>query len=185
VKSIPALLCAILFASPLLTVHSHAAEPQGQAPFVLSSTDGRSFSLPEQQEGIAIYFFWASWCPYCRALMPHLQSLKDELGDDLTIYALNFRDDEDPQAYIDRSGFDFIVFPNADEVAQQWQVQGTPGLFLLDRNRQLRLNLLDVMAASEDLPESLNHAQRAQRRAPYWAAKIRLALDEILDGPED
>ncbi|MCP5091039.1 MAG: redoxin domain-containing protein, partial [Gammaproteobacteria bacterium] len=23
-----------------------------------------------------ILLFWATWCPYCKALMPHLQSIR-------------------------------------------------------------------------------------------------------------
>ena len=174
----------LLLALFLLAGHSHAGETQPRPSFVLSSTDGREFTLPDQQNGVSIYFFWASWCPYCRALMPHLQSLKDEFGSELTIYALNFRDEEDPQAYIDRSGFDFIVFPDADEVAGQWGVQGTPGLFILDRNQQVVFNLYELMAESSELPAELNHAQRAQRRAPFWASRIRIALDHLDAQPE-
>ncbi len=40
------------------------------------------FSLPSMQAGVDIYLFWASWCPYCKALMPHLQSIQVEYGAD-------------------------------------------------------------------------------------------------------
>lgn len=182
-KSFVILLVHLLVLPVVLSANASADQALSPPAFVLSATDGREFSLPEQQEGVAIYFFWASWCPYCRALMPHLQSLKDELGADLTIYALNFRDEEDPQEYIDRSGFDFVVFANADEVATQWEVQGTPGLFVLDSQRRVRFNLLEIMAGDTELPADLNHAQRAQRRAPYWASRIRIALDGINSEP--
>src|SRR3546814_9228256 len=29
-----------------------------------------------------VVLFWATWCPYCKALMPHLQSMLDEYGND-------------------------------------------------------------------------------------------------------
>lgn len=182
-KKFAILLVQFLLLPVIFSANAAADEAPSPPSFVLSATDGHEFSLPEEQKGVAIYFFWASWCPYCRALMPHLQSLKDELGADLIIYALNFRDEEDPQAYIDRSGFDFVVFANADEVATQWEVQGTPGLFVLDSQRRVRFNLLEIMAADTELPADLNHAQRAQRRAPYWASRIRMALDEINSEP--
>ncbi|RFF26935.1 MULTISPECIES: TlpA disulfide reductase family protein [unclassified Wenzhouxiangella] len=162
----------------LLGTLAHAEAPSS---FTLDDLEGRSHNLPDEQEGIGIYLFWASWCPYCQALMPHIQSLRDEYGERVTIYALNFRDEKDPSHLIEENGFDFIVFPDADEVADDWGVHGTPGLFIIDESGGVRFNLYDVV--TEDPPgyEDLGHAQKAARRAPFWAARIREALDSLTD----
>jgi len=152
-------------------------------PFELETPEGNKLELPADQNGIGIYLFWASWCPYCRALMPHLQSLEDEFGSEVTVYALNFRDQQDPQAYLAQHGFDFTLLPKADPVAEQWGVQGTPGLFIIDRNGRVRFNLYDVLATNPPGFEELDHTQRAQRRAPFWAARIRESLDEVMAEP--
>jgi hypothetical protein len=31
--------------------------------------------------------FWATWCPYCKALMPHVQSNLDEYGKQVRVVA--------------------------------------------------------------------------------------------------
>ncbi|HKL20747.1 MAG TPA: TlpA disulfide reductase family protein [Tichowtungia sp.] len=162
-------------AAPVAAQESSAAQS-----FTLASAEGEVVNLPQDQEGVGIYLFWASWCPYCRALMPHLQSLEDEYGDAITIYALNFRDQQDPVAYMEEHGFDFTLLPEADDVAAQWGVKGTPGLFIIDESSQVRFNLYDVLAENPPGFEELSHTQRAQRRAPFWAARIRESLDAIL-----
>jgi thiol-disulfide isomerase/thioredoxin len=100
--------------------------------FTLANSEGASITLPADQQGVGIYLFWASWCPYCQALMPHLQSVVDEFDVQVTVYALNFRDEQDPVDYISQHGFSFQLFPEADEVAEAWGVRGTPAVFVLD-----------------------------------------------------
>jgi len=101
----------LLLVAALVWAPADAQEyPQAES-FELESANGISLSLPSDQEGVGVYLFWASWCPYCRALMPHLQSLEDEFGEKLTVYALNFRDQQDPKSYITEHGFDFTLLP--------------------------------------------------------------------------
>lgn len=167
-----------------LTTVSVLAQEYPEAPsFSLETAEGASLDLPAAQQGVGIYLFWASWCPYCRALMSHLQSLEDEYGNAVTVYALNFRDQQDPADYLEERGFDFVLLPNADDVAESWGVKGTPGLFIVDAGGRIRFNLYDVLATNPPGFESLNHTQRAQRRAPFWAARIRESLDEVLADP--
>lgn len=171
-------LTLVLF---LFTAASANTQEYPEAPsFSLATAEGAVLALPGDQQGIGVYLFWASWCPYCRALMPHLQSLEDEFGNTITVYALNFRDQEDPLGYLDEHGFDFVLLPQADDVAEGWGVRGTPGLFIVDREGRIRFNLYDVLATNPPGFEELNHTQRAQRRAPFWAARIRQALDDVI-----
>lgn len=167
-------LAAAIFLFASLGVHS-----QAPAPFTLESLEGVSYTLPEEQEGVGIYLFWASWCPYCKALMPHIQSIVDEYGDGVTVYALNFRDSNDPVALIDDNGYEFTVFPDAGEVAESWGVHGTPGLFIIDQSGTVHLNLYDVVAENPPGYDELSHSQKAARRAPFWAARIRETLDDL------
>ena len=149
----------------------------------LQTPSGEIVSFPHEHDGPVILLFWASWCPYCKALMPHLQSMRYEYADDsLTIYAINFRDDGDPLAYMQKQGFDFTLLLDGGDVAAAYDVHATPGLLIFDRENRVVLDLYDVM---EDynrmviLSDELNHGQKAARKAPWWAAQIRLALDQI------
>lgn len=155
------------------------AEP-GES-FTLVSADGAEMTLPTDQRGVGIYLFWASWCPYCQALMPHIQSVVDEYGDAVTVYALNFRDEEDPSEYIGHRGFSFVNLPDADAVAAAWGVRGTPAVFVIDRAGSLCFDQYELSVTNPPGWDSMSHVQKARRRAPYWAARLRESIDRILE----
>jgi len=153
----------------------------------LATADGGSVRLSQEvKERPVILFFWATWCPYCKALMPHLQSIKLELGDDVEILAINFRDKNDPVAFVEAAGYDFIVLANGDDVAELYGIHGTPGVLIIDSDQVLRFDLRAL--PQREIPsnaDELSHAKKAAYRAPYWAAEIRRSLDAVLEGAAD
>ena len=152
--------------------------------FATVTADGTPITLDDAvSDKRVVLFFWASWCPYCKALMPHLQSLKLEYGDELEIVAIHFRDDADGQAFIDGEAYDFVVIPDGGAIAERYGIHGTPGVVIPDASLEVRFDLRKL--PRREFPESdeeLNHRQKANFRAPYWAAEIRKALDELAPG---
>lgn len=153
---------------------------QPGAQFTLTRSSGTDVTLPEEQHGVGIYLFWASWCPYCQALMPHLQSVVDEYGEDVTVYALNFRDEKDPVEYMEQRGFDFVLFPEADSVAESWGVRGTPAVYVMDAAGTVCFDRYELAVGNPSGWDDMSHRQKAQRRAPFWAARLREALDSVI-----
>jgi thiol-disulfide isomerase/thioredoxin len=151
--------------------------------FSLPRADGTMFRYPEDVTGPTIILFWATWCPYCKALMPHLQSILDEYPGQVRVLALSIRDDGDPAAMLAEYGFDFSLFTAADAVAEAWGVKGTPGLFLADADGHVVFDRMPLPPAAQRetaQPEaSMKHYQKAARNAPYWAARLRIALDQL------
>lgn len=174
-----------VFVTTFLVLASTAAasEPRLAPDFTLESVSGVPVTLSDvAADQPVILLFWATWCPYCKALMPHIHSIRLEHGDDIRVVAVHFRDDKgDPAAFIENAGYDFTVLRDGNDVAKLYDVWGTPGLLLINRDRTIRFNLYELpkpeFPASED---ELSHPQRAAYRAPYWAAEIRKSLDEIL-----
>lgn len=154
--------------------------------FTLQMADGSELRWPDDLEQPTIVLFWATWCPYCKALMPHLQSILDEYPGQLQVLALSIRDDGDPAAALAEYGFDFSLSTAADEVAEAWRVKGTPGLFLADASGRVVFDRMRIPPAAQRAPPAaegaLKHYQRAARNAPYWAAQLRRALDELQGG---
>jgi len=159
-----------------------AAVDLGNAPdWTLTTADGVTVTLSETvAEQPVILLFWATWCPYCKALMPHLQSIRLEHGADVKVLALHFRDDKgDPVAFIRDAGYDFTLFENAEEIADLYQVYGTPGVILVDRDMKIRFDLYKLPRIDPpDTGDAPSHSTKAAFLAPYWAAELRKALNE-------
>lgn len=171
---------ALLLAATLVATSAPLLADPGDA-FTLADASGTEITLPAEQQGIGVYLFWASWCPYCQALMPHLQSVEDEYGDAVTVYALNFRDEKDPAEYMEQRGFEFVLLPGADAVAEGWGVRGTPAVYVLDESGAICFDRYELAVGNPPGWEEMSHRQKAQRRAPYWAARLRESLDGILE----
>jgi thiol-disulfide isomerase/thioredoxin len=159
---------------------NHEWQPPG---FSVQLADGSVFRYPEDVDRPTIVLFWATWCPYCKALMPHLQSVLDEFPGQVQVLSLSIRDDGDPVGTLVEYGYDFRLSTAADEVAESWGVKGTPGLFLADTGGRVVFDRMRIPPApkpdASDAETSMKHYQRAARTAPYWAAQLRVALDEL------
>jgi thiol-disulfide isomerase/thioredoxin len=148
--------------------------------FVNNDIAGNEISLPSKQPGVDIYLFWATWCPYCKALMPHLQSIQVEYGKDVRVYALHIRDDEDPAVFMEEKGYDFVLLPEADSVMEIYGVRSTPAVFLVDQNGNIRFNLYEMIFDDSEKYQNSSNREKAALRAPYWAAAMRTEIDRII-----
>ena len=102
--------------------------------------DGREIHFePQHLKRPALLLFWATWCPYCKALMPYLQKVYDAAGKDkLDVYAIDIKDaDGDPVAELRERGNTFTLIRDGDPIAALYGVKGTPGLFLVGRDGEI------------------------------------------------
>ena len=149
----------------------------------LATADGGSIRLSQEvKEQPVVLLFWATWCPYCKALMPHIQSIRLEYGDKIRILAIQIKDKKDPMPFVEGAAYDFTVFPHGDDVAELYEIHGTPGVIIVDGEQLMQFDLRAVprpeIPTSEEKP---SHGKKAAYLAPYWAAELRKALDVVLD----
>lgn len=173
----------LVLPAALIVLAAGAALPAHAEPapsLTLENAEGETITLPRPHDGVDIYLFWATWCPYCKAFMPHLQSIRDEYGDAVTVYALQIRDDEDPRPFMADNGFDFELIPNADAAMAPYGMRSTPGLVLVDGDGVIRFNLYDVVLQDPPGYAELGNRARAARRGPAWAARLRQEIDAVL-----
>lgn len=120
---------------------------------------------PQHLKRPAILLFWATWCPYCEALMPYVQKVYDAAGrDHLDVYAIDIKEDGDPVAALRERKQTFTLVPNGDPIAAQYAVKGTPGLFLVDQHGQIVYRRV-----GGDAPEKVEVALREKLRLPAAA----------------
>jgi len=108
--------------------------------FSLQRSDGSEWRLADHAGKPKLVMFWATWCPYCRKLMPGIAGLHEEFeGRGLEVVAVNFRDDGDTDAYAREMGLDFDIVLDGDALAAQAGVTGTPTVFVLDGDDRVML----------------------------------------------
>ncbi len=163
--------------------YASAADSLVAADWTLVAADGQAINLnDESQKQTTVLLFWATWCPYCKALMPHLQSVVLEYGDKVKILAINIMEDGDPVEFIESAGYDFTLLLNGDDVADTYGVTGTPGVFVVDYNRVIRFDLRRLpIFEPPSTGEPTSNRRRAAYRAPYWAAVIRQSIDAVIE----
>jgi len=131
---------ALFMALTLLAFPGAATDGGGLVPdWTLARADGAPLNYYAHSAGRpAVILFWATWCPYCSKLMPHLEKLRQEFApEDVNFYALNIWEDGDPVEYLKKNGYGFELLLEADEVAKTYGVRGTPALFVVGADREV------------------------------------------------
>jgi len=149
----------------LLAMVSVVALAQQAAPaWDGKGADGQAIRFdPAHRQRPALLLFWATWCPYCKALMPYLQKVYDAAGKDkLDVYAIDFKDEDgDPVAELKQRGNTFTLVRDGDAIAAQYGVKGTPGLFLVDA-----AGMIIYQRSGGDAPEKVETALREKLGLP-------------------
>lgn len=168
---VPLLAAAFALAmSPRLAMGVEAGDT---APaWVAGDADDRQVVFPEVLNGKpAVMVFWATWCPYCKAFMPYLESILDDYSDQgVRVLAINTREepDGDPRGYLEALGFPLTSIIDGDAIASDYDVHFIPGLMVVDGT-----GTVSWRRESTDLPPG-------QTLSELWSAEVRAALDAAL-----
>ena len=126
--------------------------------FQIDAADGTAISFGGRNDRPTVLLFWATWCPYCRDLFPHIESVRaDYAARGVNFYAMNVWEDGDPEAYLAEHGYRMALILGADLIAEDFGVHGTPGVIVADGNRHL-LYKRERGEKPEDVERALRHA---------------------------
>lgn len=130
----------------LFLMTTHAAEPPlgvGQvAPdWSLSTSENETLKYYEDsEEKVSVIIFWATWCPYCRTLMPHLNSVyRKYRSKGVKFYAIDVYEDGkiDPLEYFKVQKLGFTLLLNGESVVEQFGVRRTPSVYVVDKEKNI------------------------------------------------
>ncbi|HHX74101.1 MAG TPA: TlpA family protein disulfide reductase [Firmicutes bacterium] len=136
-------LAALAIAIPLL---SYLRPPEGltegkRAPdFALPAIDGGEIKLSGLRGQVVMLNFWSAGCGPCRAEMPYMQEVYEELRDEgLTIVAVNLDSPLIAAAFAQEYGLTFPVVTDTEyDVSLRYEVQYIPKTLILDRRGIIR-----------------------------------------------
>lgn len=118
----------------------------GDAPpdFELQTLDGNTVRLSDYKGKKVILNFWASWCPPCKAEMPHMEHYYETQAesDHVEILAVNLTDAERGRnvqkkvtQFVNDFGLTFPIPLDVDgKVGRDYQIFTIPTSFIIDRN---------------------------------------------------
>jgi len=131
------LVCVVGLAVALLlaAASAWALKPGEKAPdFTCDAVAGQPFSAAELSGKVAAVCFWASWSKGAAEELQYLQSLlKDSKGRNLTVVAINQREDRAKvNAFATKRQLTLRMLLDDGRVARAFDANGLPNLIILD-----------------------------------------------------
>ncbi|MBU8869479.1 MAG: TlpA family protein disulfide reductase [Gemmatimonadales bacterium] len=110
----------------------------GQVPdFNLNLIDGGTLQLSSLRGKAVLLDFWDTWCPPCRAAMPHLEEISTTYQDDLVVVGIAFgrQGQEAVVKFVKDYGLTFEFVMADEKIATDFGgLQSIPTTFLVDEN---------------------------------------------------
>ncbi|WP_065410384.1 peroxiredoxin family protein [Pseudobacillus wudalianchiensis] len=124
-----------------------------QAPdFTLETLDGKKVALSDYQGKKVILNFWATWCPPCKAEMPHMQNFyeKEANKSNVEILAVNLtNNDQGKEAVAEFSkqyGLTFPILLDQDgTTGSTYQVATIPTTYILNTDGTIHQRIIGPM----------------------------------------
>lgn len=100
--------------------------------WTLTSIKGEQITLSNFQGKPVVLVFWATWCPYCKKLLPGIAKLHEKYKEKgLKVIAVNIKEDWKPEIYWKNHEYKFDAVLAGDTVADMYGVKGTPGIVFI------------------------------------------------------
>ncbi|WP_336045935.1 TlpA family protein disulfide reductase [Solibacillus ferritrahens] len=108
-----------------------------RAAIDLPTTTGEQYRLSEQEQSLTVVNFFATWCPPCKAEMPHLQSFGENLPRGVALLGINLtaRDngEEALADFMKTYGVTYPILRDEDDgVGTAFQVKSIPTTVVLN-----------------------------------------------------
>jgi len=126
--------------------------------FTLTAVDGNTVQLSKYRGQVVLLDFWATWCPPCRAGMPHNMKLQESYGPKgFAVLGLSLdKNPEDVDEYLEREPVNFPMMILDDATRQAYGgIPTVPYAVLIDRSGRIRQK---KMGFSQEIAENMERA---------------------------
>ncbi len=116
---------------------SHVYRAPKVPDFSLRANDGQTYTPAYLKGNVVLLFFWATWCPYCRRAVPHMNDLASEYANaPFTIIGICDGKDADAwHRYIQEHQMQWPQYLDRDlTMAHLFYARGVPNFFLIDKH---------------------------------------------------
>ena len=110
----------------------------------LKTLDGQPLRLSELRGQVVLLNFWATWCVPCRAEIPELNAMHNELGPrGFTVLGVTTHDTAAlVREYQKDVRQDYRVVTGDQSVASKYAAVGLPTTFIIDREGRIRQKIV-------------------------------------------
>lgn len=132
VKSLPALVAALLLASPS------------------ASANDTIIDLDDYRGKVVVVDFWASWCVPCRRSFPWLDEMQSKYGEQgLIVIGVNMdADPSEAESFLQEFPVHFRIVRDADgTLARRYDVIAMPSSYVIDRSGNIAARHLGFKTA--------------------------------------
>ncbi|MBW3110832.1 redoxin domain-containing protein [Bacillus sp. MCCB 382] len=120
--------------------------------FELTTLNGESIKLSDYQGKKVILNFWATWCPPCKAEMPHMQKYYEKNADkeNVEILAVNLTSQDDGkkavQQFVDGYELTFpILMDEKGDIGDEYRAFTIPTTYMIDTNGLIQHKIVGPM----------------------------------------
>ncbi|MEG9295754.1 redoxin domain-containing protein [Mangrovibacillus sp. Mu-81] len=128
--------------------------------FELTTLAGEKVKLSDYEGQKVILNFWATWCPPCKAEMPHMQKYYEKNADkeNVEILAVNLTSMDEGkdavQEFVDGYELTFPIPLDEDgEIGEEYRAFTIPTTYMIDTNGQIRHKIVGPM--NEDMMDEM------------------------------
>jgi thiol-disulfide isomerase/thioredoxin len=144
---VPAALALVLV---VISVWGCSEAPPPETPrlapdFSLPSLQGDPVRLSDYRGKVVLLDFWATWCPPCRAAIPHVVNLQDKYrSEGFAALGLNMdQNPEDIDSFLEHVTVNYPILKVDDETRTKYGgLFSIPQAFLVDRKGMIRRKFL-------------------------------------------